>query len=99
MTRAEKKAKEIITTIQVVCIMCLLLIICYAIARETLGFIVDSKAKETTVVDCSAVPGTYYYEITVETESGERYAYYGDHREIGDTINVTFNGECITDAR
>jgi len=98
MTRAEKKAKEIITTIQVVCITLLVLIICYAIAKETLGSIVE-HSKATTVVGCESVPGTYYYEITVETESGERYAYYGDHREIGDTVNATFSGESITDAR
>lgn len=98
MTRAERKAKEIITTIQVVCITLLVLIICYAIAKETLGSIVENS-KATTVVDCSAVPGTYYYEVTVETESGERYAYYGDYKEIGDTVNATFSGECIKDAR
>ena len=98
MTRAERKAKEIITTIQVVCITLLIMIICYAIAREILGSIVGN-GKATTVVGCESIPGTYYYEVTVETENGERYAYYGDYREVGDTVNATFSGEAITDAR
>lgn len=98
MKKAERKAKEIITMIQVVCIMLLLAIICYALAKN-IAMSITGHTAPTTVIGCTPVEGAYYYEVTVETETGEIYAYYGNYVEVGEKINATFSGESIVDVK
>lgn len=96
--KAERKIKDMLYTVQMVCVALVLAILAYVIVRLTLATIFETRTL-TTVIGCEPVVGMEYYEITVETENGDTYAYYGDYKEIGDTINITFNGNSIIDAR
>ena len=95
---SRKKIKEMLHMIQILCVTFVLIIIAYAIIRIICGEVIRDTTP-TTVIDCDPIEGTYYYEVTVETETGEIYAYYGDYAEVGDKINTTFNGETIVDAK
>lgn len=94
----ERKIKDVLHTVQMVCVALVLSILAYVVVRLTLATIFETRTL-TTVIGCEPVVGMEYYEITVETENGDIYAYYGDYKEIGDTINTTFNGDSIIDAR
>ena len=86
------KTKEILKEIKMVLGCIILIIVLYAMARTALGYI-NSK-RITKVVDCEAVNGTEYYEITVELSNGERYAYFDDeYKEIGTVIVASFDSD------
>ena len=53
---------------------------------------------KTRVIGCT--PVDEYYEVTVETENGEVYAYFSDgYMDNGTEIITTFRGDEIVDIR
>ena len=76
-------------------ILCIALIKwCGELRRET-GLETETR---TIVVGCT--PVNEYYEITVETENGEVYAYFSDnYMDNGTEIITTFHGDEIVDVR
>ena len=53
---------------------------------------------KTRVIECT--PIDEYYEVTVETENGEVYAYFSDdYMDNGTEIITTFHGDEIVDVR
>lgn len=95
MDRETKKAIMIVTTIKMVVGYAIAIMLAYCLFKGILMAICP-KEITTTVVDCVAVGECY--EVTVETESGERWSYYDDdYRAIGDTLNVSFNGNELVD--
>lgn len=67
----------------------------YGELRRETGLETETR---TIVVGCT--PVNEYYEVTVETENGEVYAYFSDdYMDNGTEIITTFHGDEIVDAR
>lgn len=58
----------------------------------------STETKTCTVAECTATSD--YYEVTVEDENGNLYAYYDDTaKENGTEMTVVFDGDEIIDVR
>lgn len=99
MTREERKAREVVITIKMVLGFVIAILMMYGLTKGILMSIFDTTTP-TTVIDCRYVDNTNYYEVTVQTDNGEQYAYYDDdYREIGDVLGVQFENDTITDVK
>lgn len=79
----------------VAAILCISLVRWYGELRRETGLETETR---TIVVGCT--PVNEYYEVTVETENGEVYAYFSDdYMDNGTEIITTFDGDRIVDVR
>lgn len=77
--------------------MIVAVILCISLVRWYWEFRRETGLKtKTRVIECT--PIDEYYEVTVETENGEVYAYFSDdYMDKGTEIITTFDGDRIVD--
>lgn len=62
-----------------------------------LRFFATFPSREMTVVDCYPVEN--YYEVVVEDNNGEQWAYFSDSYTEPGIVNVLFKGDEIVDVK
>lgn len=65
----------------------------YIATRAALARIYARREISTVVVDCERVEGAEYYEVVVQEQNGEEWAYYADDpKGIGTEVVIGMNG-------